>query len=443
METFHNPAGGSEMAHLTRAMLFLTVFGLLLAPISPAWATSQPPTLDQAAQMAVQGLFSQCTPDQPHQNSPAIYRICRPPWWWANNDDLVIWAHGYVDALQPVEIPEDQLCLPNGLCIPDVLNFLGYNFATTSYAVNGLAVRPGIQDVIELVDLYTQEFGAPEHVLLVGASEGGLITALAVEQHPEIFDGGLSTCGPIGNFRWQVNYFGNFRIVFDYFFSGLIPGTPVEIPPELLPIWETYYDTNVAPVVFDPANQSALAQLLNVTKVPFQRSDLSTIGTTVEDVLWYNTLATNNATEVLGGQPFDNTSRWYRGSLDDETLNAEVARFAADAVALQEIEDHYQTTGILSVPLVTLHTVLDQQVPYWHEILYLQKTKASGAWPVFHENYSPTLGYGHCAFSTTDVLGAFGLLVTKTGAETLDAQKLSALLRALEPDQQVLDLDGP
>jgi len=431
------------MARFTRATLFLALCGLLLAPWTPvASAAPQPPTLDEAARMAVQGSFSECTADRPHQNSPAIYRICRPPSWWGDNGDLVIWAHGYVDVRQPVAIPEDQLCMDNGLCIPDLLNFLGYNFATTSYAVNGLAVQPAIQDVIELVDLYAQEFGVPEHVLIVGASEGGLITTLSVEQHSDVFDGGLATCGPIGDFRKQVNYFGDFRVVFDYFFPGLIPGSPVQIPPDLLPNWESYYESNVAPVVFAPQNRSALKQLLRVTKAPYEGGDPSTIETTVEDVLWYSTLATNNAAEVLTGQPFGNVDRWYRGSLDDAALNTGVARFAADLAALQEIEAHYQTSGVLSVPLVTLHTTLDQQVPYWHENLYLKKTIASGAWPLLHVNYPPTVGYGHCAFGTADVLGAFGLLATMSGAGSEDEQNLSALLAALGPGQQILDLDG-
>ncbi len=430
------------MTRLVRATQLLIVCGLLLVAWAPAAAAPQPPTMDEAAQMAVQGLFSECTADRPHQNSPAVYRICRPPSWWGDNGDLVIWAHGYVDVRQPVAIPEDQLCMENGLCIPDLLNFLGFNFATTSYAVNGLAVLPAIEDVIELVDLYTQEFGAPEHVLIVGASEGGLITTLSVEQHSDVFDGGLATCGPIGDFRRQINYFGDFRALFDYFFPGLIPGSPVQIPPDLLPIWESYYEANVAPVVFDPANRSALKQLLRVSGAPYQAGDSATMQTTVQDVLWYSTLATNNAAEVLTGQPFGNTARWYSGSLDDAALNAGVARFAADPAALQQIKAHYQTSGVLSVPLVTLHTTLDQQVPYWHENLYLRKTIASGAWPLLHVNYPPTVGYGHCAFGTADVLGAFGLLAAKTGAGALDQEGLSALLAALGPGQQVWDLDG-
>ena len=65
---------------------------------------------------------------------------------------------------------------------------------------------------------------------MTGVSEGGLITALAIEQRPDVFDGGLSTCGPIGDFSQQINYFGDFRVLFDYFFPGVMPGSPISIP---------------------------------------------------------------------------------------------------------------------------------------------------------------------------------------------------------------------
>jgi len=43
-------------------------------------------------------------------------------------------------------------------------------------------------------------------------------------------------------------------------------------------------------------------------------------------------------------------------------------------------------------------------------------------------------------FATLDVLGAFDLLVTKAGAGRLDQASVQALLRALGPDRQVLNL---
>ena len=56
---------------------------------------------------------------------------------------------------------------------------------------------------------------------------------------------------------------------------------------------------------------------------------------------------------MLGGQLFDNRTRGYTGSEDDEVLNQSIRRFDAEAPALQEIAQRYQTTRMLAAPIVT------------------------------------------------------------------------------------------
>jgi pimeloyl-ACP methyl ester carboxylesterase len=362
------------------------------------------------------GPLSHCEPDG-LQESGAIYRICMPsifPW----NGDLVIWAHGYVAFNEPVAIPEDQLCLPDGPCIPDIVNTLGFGFATTSYSTNGLAVLQGIEDVVDLVDLFAESQGEPDRVYLVGASEGGLITVLAVEQHPDLFDGGVATCGPIGDFQRQIDYFGDFRAVFDFFFPNLLPGSPTEVPEVLINNWEAYYQQVVMPIVFNPANKGKLDQLLKVAHVPFDKKDPDTIETSVSDALWYNIFATNDAVEKLGGQPFDNQGRRYRGSNNDFLLNLLIERIDADQTARDEIDVNYQTSGELISPLVTLHTTKDQQVFFAHEWLYRKKVRDAGS-RALHTNISARR-YGHCNFKLSEVLLSFALLVNKVTAEPLE-----------------------
>ena len=104
------------------------------------------------------------------------------------------------------------------------MNSLGFAFATTSYSVNGTAIRQGLADVVDLVSVFKNEKGPVGKVYLTGASEGGLITTLATEQRPDLFAAGLAACGPTGSFPGQVNYFGDFRAVFDYFYPGLVAG---------------------------------------------------------------------------------------------------------------------------------------------------------------------------------------------------------------------------
>jgi pimeloyl-ACP methyl ester carboxylesterase len=347
------------------------------------------------------------------QPSGAVYLICMPPeGQW--NGDLVVYAHGYVAPNEPVGIPENQLFLPDGTPIPELINNLGYAFAATSYRANGLVIVDGIDDLVELVGLFGANVAQPGRVYLTGVSEGGLTTALATEQHPDVFDGGLATCGPVGDFQRQINYFGDARVLFDYFFPGVIPGSPVDIPQEVMDNWDNLYaPAVVAALAADPG---ATEQLLNTANVPINQQDPAVNIEALVGVLWYNVFATNNARQVLGGQPFDNARRIYLGSNNDRRLNRLVARFTADPAAAAQIAAYYQTSGDLTVPTNTLHTVKDPTVPYWHETLFNLKVLAHHDLSL-HVNF-PALAYGHCNFTPRQVLVAFGVLVLQvTGSE--------------------------
>ncbi|HYV84975.1 MAG TPA: hypothetical protein VFB49_03605 [Patescibacteria group bacterium] len=347
-----------------------------------------------------------CEPDAV-QPSGAISRICMPasrPW----NGDLVIWAHGYVEVTRPVAIPEEQLCLGGTFCIPDITTALGFGFITTSYRMNGL-VTTGVEDVVDLVDQFTAAHGAPRRVYLIGASEGGLVTTLGAERRPDVFDGGLAACGPIGDFHRQIDYYGDFRVLFDYFYPGLMPGTPMSIPDDLIANFETFFNDTVVPVVFDPANVGLLIQLQKTTHATYDPMDPATQVKTLHDALWYNVFATNDIIAKLGGVPFDNIGKMYRGSNDDAALNAAVARFAADPATLAAADALFATTGVLHRPLVTLHTTMDQQVAFVQELLYNQKLRDEGL--SAEHVLIPAFRYGHCNFKPWEALLSFALLI--------------------------------
>ncbi len=158
--------------------------------------------------------------------SGARSRVCVPAAGW--NGDLLVWGHGYIAAGRPL----DFYHLGGGgrMSLPDLVQRLGMAFATTSYRTNGLAILPAVDDVLELLDAVPAVAGRPpRRTFMTGASEGGLVAALLVERHPERFAGGLAACGPIGSFRRQIDYIGDFRVLFDYYFPGVIPGSPIEI----------------------------------------------------------------------------------------------------------------------------------------------------------------------------------------------------------------------
>ena len=324
----------------------------------------------------------------------------------AYNGMLVVWAHGFQDAGTPVGIPEDQLCI-GSFCIPQVINSLGFGFATTSYSKTGLAVLQGADDILDLVNIYTGQKGKPLKVFLVGASEGGLITALSVERHPETFSAGLAACGPIGSFPVEIDYYGDARATFEYFFPGLIPGAPFNPDPGVVAMWSDFYNLVVQPTVFSAANRSRLNQWVKVAHLPFDQNNyLPTVAVSVQDALRYSVVNLKDAATTLGGFPFDNSTRLYLGSSNDLLLNLFVPRVKASPAAVTAMKTAYATSGILRRPLITIHTLRDQQVPFVQEPLYALKTIASGSFLVRHLPLAVDR-FGHCNFTPDEVLSSF------------------------------------
>ena len=144
----------------------------------------------------------------------------------------------------------------------------------------------------------------------------GLITALAVERDPTVFNGGLATCGPIGGFREQANYIADFRVAFDYFFPGLLPGTAISVPQSIMVNYEAVFSNTILPQLTNPTNAISVTQLFSVTGVPRDTvNPTATYTEAIHGLLWYSVYGTNDGIARLGGQPFDNFTRVYSGSL--------------------------------------------------------------------------------------------------------------------------------
>jgi hypothetical protein len=343
----------------------------------------------------------------------AQYVVVMPQPASCYNGDIILFAHGYV---APGSLPGtwlSQLALPDGTTLPGLLNSLGFGFAASSFSKDGLAIVQGIQDTKALTNVI-HGLGIPVRKYFVtGASEGGDIATISLEKDPT-YSGGVAVCGPIGSFQKQINYFTDVRVLFDYFFPGVLKtGTPgesaINIPPALMANWATVYEPAVLHAL--SSNPLATFQLLNTAQIPIGL-DWSNAGDAITGVLWYNVFATNDAHTTLDGNPYDNIGRIYHGSFNDLRLNVMVARFAADQTATINL-GAYETSGRLHDPLVTLHTLADPIVPFWQEALYKAKVDAQGASRELLQ--IPVLRYGHCNVNGAEAGAALSLMVLKAG----------------------------
>ena len=123
-----------------------------------------------------------------------------------------------------------------------VVQSLGFAFATTTYRDDGLVILEGVDDIRLLLAAFNEAHPAPTRTHIFGVSEGGLVATLLAERSPDAVDSAVAACAPIGNFRLQINYIGDFRVLFDYFFPGVIPGIADPHPARRSSRnWESFY----------------------------------------------------------------------------------------------------------------------------------------------------------------------------------------------------------
>jgi len=106
------------------------------------------------------------------------------------------------------------------------------------------------------------------------------------------------------------------------------------------------------------------------------------------------------------------------GSTNDAALNAEVERVESDGRARAYERRFYQPIGNLHAPLVTLHTTLDEVVPFQHELIYSNLVAQKGKSAFL--SVLPVPRYGHCNFTSQEVFQAFSLMVQQAEAQQVN-----------------------
>jgi pimeloyl-ACP methyl ester carboxylesterase len=393
------------MKKFTRIIMLISVFALCLgaAPGVSAQAGMWPPFCQQAS-------LPSHDPQYPFDQQVVT---CIPPNW---NGMLVMYAHGYVPEQARLALPGDELFLPDGTFIPEMVLSQGFAFATTSYHKNGYALEQARKDLNDLINYFKKlvKPGSLQKVFLVGASEGGEIAALMIEHFPDKYAGALAMCGPIGGGPYQVQYLSDFRAVFDYYFPSVFDFGVVDVPANAFlnyPLTNppTGYPLAIALALSN--NPIATTQLYAVTGAPVDLSDPNTIAGTAVRILYYSIWGTNDLIATAGGMPYDNMSTVY----PDPGLDAGIERVQSDGRAQAYMRRFYQTTGELQRPLVTLHNTLDPVVPFQHEVIYQGLAAQAGS-----SNFLtvlPVPSYGHCKFTVQQISIAFGLLVQQASAQ--------------------------
>lgn len=334
----------------------------------------------------------------------SLYGIDMPARW---NGELVVYVHGIVDPDLPVALPTTQ---DGSDALRARIAGMGYAIAYSSFANNGYSLKSAIQQTHQLRGAFATTFGKPSRTYLVGHSLGGLAVLALAERYPTQYDGALPMCTPVGGGSAEIQYLGNGRVLFDYFFPGAVAGGPFTVP----------RGTSFAPG--SPAFNMALGALVkglsspgqptlqfaSAARLPFT-SVPEIIGSAMS-IVGFSVRFTNDVLDRTdGGIPYDNRGTIFGGSANDAALNAGVERFAADRRAVNYFERFYTPTGELQIPVLTLHTLFDPVAPFAQEAGYARLVRDAGASAWLAQR--SVQRYGHCSITTDEAVSAFSTLV--------------------------------
>jgi len=349
----------------------------------------------------------------------ALYRLVVPtddptdptdvPW----NGNLLLYAHGFVSALEPVALP------PDGELLVSLFAPQGYAVAVSSFSENGWAVKDGAQRTQQLLGIFTSKFGAPSRIYIGGGSMGGLIAIKLAEEHPDWFDGMLLACPVSGGARAQTDYLANVRALFDLFYdpddpanpdAHLLPGNASGVPAGVDPITQIAVPATTA-MLNDP---TGAALITAVTQTPVPGSSSTELGQSIVTALLGHAATAPDQSPQLRGKPyFDNRGVLYTGALPPDALtfiNARIDRFDAVPSVLNYQEHYYQPTGDLEIPTLTLSLSRDPVAPGFHRTLYASLVAAAGESD--HLVQRTVDRYGHCdRLSPEEIATAFRDLV--------------------------------
>jgi hypothetical protein len=346
----------------------------------------------------------------------AGYRIEVPDNW---NGDLVVWAHGFRGTGLELTVENHPL--------RQLLIAQGYAWAASSYSRNDYDISTGVADTHALVRHFNGLAGKPTRVYLTGASMGGHITVVSLEQYRNTYSGALSICGAIGGHE-----------LFDYFLDFNAAAQQLGTGSSTYPVNPATYIGLTVPHI--KANLEAApglwpfalnAQGRNFKDLVELRSGGERPNFDEAFVFWNSIPAATGSGNFLfelgmgdgtvpraPGVVVDNTDVVYQFDADpslspeEQALNDGIVRVSADSQARtqQGLAQMPVINGDINVPVLTLHNLGDLFVPILNEVEYASRVAASGNSDLLVQR--AIRGVGHCDFTTPELVTAFSDLVT-------------------------------
>jgi pimeloyl-ACP methyl ester carboxylesterase len=228
---------------------------------------------------------------------------------------------------------------------------------------------------------------------------GGFLTMMLMEMYPQVYDAGLPMCGPLASSEsFQARGAFDAVVLFNYYFPGILPD-PTKIPKDFVTgTGDRALNAKITQALESSPDKAAALRHQNNLK---SNKDLA--GT-----LTFLVYLVKELNERSGGNPFDNRNIIYSGTLDDNTLNSAIPRYAADPKAVAYLRANYTPTGKITKPMLAIHTSYDPLVPVTIPNTYSTLVELAGTQSLFVQQF--VKHDGHCAILPAEISRGFAEL---------------------------------
>lgn len=266
----------------------------------------------------------------------------------------------------------------------------GYAWIGSTYRRGGYGVRSAAEDVEASRDMFWATWGRPKRTLLHGQSWGGNVAAKTAELHAldsdgrARYDGVLVTNGVLSGGTRAYDFRADLRAVYQ-FYCGNHPAPDEPAYPlwQGLPADSAMTRDDLARRVDDCTGVSLAPDARSAGQASKLRDIVAASGIAETELVSHLAWGTFHFRDLVqkrlqGRNPFDNTQRAYRGSRDDASLNAGIERFAADPAALAMLAYDADLSGLIVVPLLSIHAQKDPVVSIAGEAMYADTVRHAG-----------------------------------------------------------------
>jgi pimeloyl-ACP methyl ester carboxylesterase len=349
-----------------------------------------------------------------------VYQIEVPERW---NGRLVLYMHGFAEFAPEANVAP-----------MDFRRYLieqGYAWGASSFSSTSLIPGRSADETAALWDYFARTYGRPTRSYLNGLSMGGAASNIAAERYADRFDGALGLCGAAGQTEALM-------IGADVFVAGAYAAGVTQADFDASPDVGALIRDGIRPALEDPQAREHFENIvLDLTGGPrrFGREGFRA----EEETNWRRVALSVAAGLALNRETYD---LGPLSDVTDEEFNRDVIRLPIRDDLLRGFTEGNETTGNLQMPLLTLHSTGDGQVPIEQAQIYRRRVDAAGQGDLLVQRV--IRDPGHCGFTTTEQEAAFKDLVAwvEHGEKPEGTDVLIGDLRQLDGEFELYPREG-